>query len=68
MTETGLDRLISIVEDHAMLVTVLRMIMEAAETKELPKESTIPLLNDPLVNEDVVTILELVTGKKYEDR
>lgn len=68
MTETGLDRLISIVEDHTMLVTALRMIMEAAETKELPKESTIPLLNDPLVNEDVVTILELVTGKKYEER
>lgn len=68
MTGLGLERLISIVEDHAMLVTVLRMIMEAAETKELPKESTIPLLNDPLVNEDVVTILELVTGKKYEDR
>lgn len=68
MTETGLERLISIVEDHAMLVTVLRMIMEAAETKELPKESTIPLLNDPLVNEDVMKILKLVTGKKYEDR
>lgn len=68
MTETGLERLISIVEDHAMLVTVLRMIMEAAETKELPKESTIPLLNDPLVNEEVMKILELVTGKKYEDR
>lgn len=68
MTGLEIERLISIVEDHAMLVTVLRMIMEAAETKELPKESTIPLLNDPLVNEDVMKILELVTGKKYEDR
>lgn len=68
MTGTGLDRLISIVEDHAMLVTALRMIMEAAETKELPKESAIPLLNDSLVNEDVIKTLELVTGKKYEDR
>lgn len=68
MTGTGLERLISIVEDHAMLVTALRMIMEAAETKELPKESTIPLLNDSLVNEDVVKILEIVTDKKYEDR
>ncbi len=68
MTGLGLERLISIVEDHAMLVTALRIIMEAAETKELPKESAIPLLNDSLVNEDVIKTLELVTGKKYEDR
>lgn len=60
------DRLIEIIEDHNSMELALRMIMSAAETKELPDEGILPCFNDCLIEEDVKTILEMVTGKKYK--
>lgn len=60
------DKLIEIVEDHNSLVQTLRFFIEAAETKELPSYGFIPSFNDSLIEEQVFTILEMITGKKYE--
>ena len=42
------------------------MILEAAETKELPPMSLIPSFNDDMVEDRIMSILELVTGKEYK--
>lgn len=60
------DRLIEIIEDHNSMEFALRMIMSAAETKELPDEGILPCFNEAIIEEDVKTILEMVTGKKYK--
>ncbi len=59
------DRLIEIIEDHTSYEIGVRMIMEAAETHELPPEGTLPIFNDSTASEDIKTTLELITGKKY---
>lgn len=59
------DRLIQIIEDHTSMETGYRMILEAIETRELPKESSLPCFNDEMVSDNLVEILEKVTGKKY---
>ena len=61
------DRLIEIIEDHASYEIALRMIIEAAETRELPREGILPIFNDSMASEGVKTALELVAGKKYEE-
>lgn len=63
--EKGLERVVDIIEDHILLDHALRMILEAAETKELPKEAYLPLFHDELMGATFVTVLEKVTGKKY---
>lgn len=60
------DKLIEIVEDHNSLVQTLRFFIEAAETKKLPSYGLIPSFNDSLIEDQVFTILEMITGKKYE--
>ena len=61
------DRLIEIIEDHTSYEIGLRMIMEAAETHELPSEGILPTFNDSVASDGIKTALELVTGKKYKD-
>lgn len=60
------DRLIEIIEDHASYEIALRMVMEAAETHELPPEGILPVFNDSLASDNIKTVLELVSGKKYK--
>ena len=59
------DKLIDIVQDHTSLVQALRLILEAAETKKLPPYATIPTFNDSILDDQVRTALELITGEKY---
>lgn len=61
----GIDRIVKKIEDSALLDMGLRIILDAVETKELPKESSLPIFNDILTNEMFVSILEKVTGKTY---
>lgn len=60
------DRLIEIIEDHNSMEIALRIICDALESRELPKEGTLPIFNDELVSDMVVMILEGVTGCEYE--
>jgi hypothetical protein len=60
------DKLIEIIEDHNSMVQTLRFFIEAAETKELPSWGLIPTFNDDLLEDQVFSILEMITGKKYE--
>lgn len=60
------DKLIGIIEEHNSLVQTLRFFIEAAETKELPSYGLIPSFNDSFIEDQVFTISELITGKKYE--
>ena len=59
------DKLIEIVQDHTSLVQALRLILEAAETKELPQYATIPTFNDSILDDQVRIALESITGEKY---
>jgi hypothetical protein len=59
------NEIIAIIEDRAYLDLALRIILEAAETKELPKEEHLPVFNDELTGETFEAVLEAVTGKKY---
>ena len=59
------DKLIEIVQDHTSLVQALRLILEAAETKKLPPYGVLPTFNDSLLDDQVRTALELITGEKY---
>ena len=59
------DRLIDIIEDRKAFDDATIMILEAAETKELPPMSLIPSFNDDMVEDRIMSILELVTGKEY---
>ena len=59
------DKLIEIVQDHTSLVQALRIILDAAETKKLPSYATIPTFNDSILDDQVRTALEFITGEKY---
>ena len=59
------DKLIEIVEDYNSLVQALQFILEAAETKKLPSYGVLPTFNDSLLDDQVRTALELITGEKY---
>ena len=59
------DKLLEIVQDHTSLVQALRLILEAAETKKLPSYGVLPTFNDSLLDDQVRTALELITGEKY---
>ena len=59
------DKLIDIVQDHTSLVQALRLILEAAETKKLPPYATIPTFNDSILDDQVRTAIEFITGDKY---
>ena len=59
------DKLIEIVQDHTSLVQALRIILEAAETKKLPPYATIPTFNDSILDDQVRTALEFITGDRY---
>lgn len=60
------DREIEIIQDHTSYEIGVRMILEAAQTHELPSEGILPIFHDSVASEDVKTALELVTGKKYK--
>ena len=59
------DKLIEIVQDHTSLVQALRIILEASETKKLPPYATLPTFNDSILDDQVRTAIELITGDKY---
>ena len=59
------DNLIEIVQDHTSLVQALRIILEAAETKKLPPYAALPTFNDSILDDQVITALESITGDKY---
>ena len=59
------DKLLEVVQDHTSLVIALQFILEAAETKKLPPYGVLPVFNDDLLNDQVRTALELITGEKY---
>lgn len=59
------DKLLEVVQDHTSLVQALQFILEAAETKKLPPYSILPTFNDDMLEDRVLAILELITGKKY---
>lgn len=61
------DKLLEVVQDHTSLVQALQFILEAAETKKLPPYGILPMFNDPLLDDQVITALELITGEKYPD-
>ena len=61
------DRLMSIIEDRKAFDDATLIILEAAETKELPSQNFIPSFSDDLVYDRIISILELVTGKKYKE-
>ena len=59
------DKLIEIVQDHTSLVQALRIILDAVETKKLPTYATLPTFNDSILDDQVRTALEFITGDKY---
>ena len=59
------DKLLEVVQDHTSLVQALRLILEAAETKKLPPYATLPTFNDSVLDDQVRTALEFITGDKY---
>ena len=59
------DKLIEIVQDHTSLVQALQFILEAAETKKLPPYGILPTFNDSILDDQVITVLEFITGEKY---
>lgn len=59
------DKLLEVVQDHTSLVQALQFILEAAETKKLPSYSILPTFNDDMLEDRVLAILELITGKEY---
>ena len=61
------DKLLEVVQDHTSLVQALQFVLEAAETKKLPSYDILPTFNDPLLDDQEITALELITGEKYPD-
>ena len=59
------DKSLEIVQDHTSFVQALPLILEAAETKKLPPYATIPTFNDSILDDQVRTALEFITGYKY---
>ena len=60
------DRLIGIIEDRKSFDDATIMILEAAETKELPSMNFLPSFSDVIIEDRIMRILELVTGKEYK--
>ena len=60
------DRLIDIIEDRKTFDDATIMILEAAETKELPSVNFLPSFSDVIIEDRIMRILELVTGKEYK--
>jgi hypothetical protein len=56
---------VDIIEDHVSVENALRMILDAADTKDLPSEGILPVFHDSYLEDLVVSILQKVTGKKY---
>lgn len=61
------DKLLEVVQDHTSLVQALQFVLEAAETKKMPPYGVLPTFNDPFLDDQVITALELITGEKYPD-
>ena len=59
------DKLLEVVQDHTSLVQALRLILEAAETNKLPPYATLPTFNDSILDDQVRTALEFITGDRY---
>ena len=59
------DKLLEVVQDHTSLVQALQFILEAAETKKLPPYGILPTFNDSILDDQVRTALEFITGDKY---
>ena len=59
------DKLLEVVQDHTSLVIALQFILESAETKKLPPYGVLPVFNDDLLDDQVRTVLESITGDKY---
>lgn len=60
------DRLIEIIEDHHSYELAMRIVLQAAETHELPPEGVLPTFNDSLDSDTFISLLERVTGKRYD--
>ena len=60
------DRLIGIIEDRKAFEAATIMRPEAAETKELPSMNFLPSFSDVIIEDRIMRILELVTGKEYK--
>lgn len=60
------DRLIEIIEDHNSYELAMRIVLQAAETHELPPEGVLPTFNDSLASDTFISLLERVTGKRYD--
>ena len=59
------DKLLEVVQDHTSLVIALQFILAAADTMKLPSYGVLPTFNDSLLDDQVRTALELITGEKY---
>lgn len=62
-----IEKFVEIVEDKAALELGLRVIMEVAETKNLPPVGVLPTFNDELIADTFNKTLELVAGKKFSE-
>lgn len=62
-----IEKFVEIVEDNAALELGLRVIMEVAETKNLPPVGVLPTFNDELIADMFNKTLELVAGKKFPE-
>ena len=60
------DRLIGIIEDRKAFDDATIRMLEAAETKELPPVNFLPSFSDVIIEDRIMRILELVTGKEYK--
>lgn len=60
------DRLFEIIEDHHSYELAMRIVLQAAETHELPPEGVLPTFNDSLASDTFCALLERVTGKRYD--
>lgn len=65
MMPKDFDRLVEIIEERAALELGLRIVLEAAESKELPPEGTLPCFSSDVTESVFMSLLERVTGKKY---
>lgn len=63
--KNDVEKMVEIVEDKAALETGLRVILWAAEKRELPDEGLLPVFNDSMTEELFREVLEKVAGKEY---
>lgn len=59
--------MLNAIEDRVSLEHGLRVVQWCAETKNLPDEGLLPCFNDSLLSDLLVSVLESVSGKRYED-